>query len=87
LRVFNFKSYRGHQVIGPFKTFTCVIGPNGAGKSNLMDTISFVLRVKSSPLRSGQLKDLIYLGQELGGDDGADEAADDDDDAGEGDAD
>jgi structural maintenance of chromosome 1 len=28
----NFKSYMGHQVIGPFSDFTAVIGPNGAGK-------------------------------------------------------
>ncbi|KAI6108622.1 RecF/RecN/SMC [Pisolithus croceorrhizus] len=54
----NFKSYRGHQIIGPFKHFTSVIGPNGAGKSNLMDAISFVLGVKSAQLRSSQLKDL-----------------------------
>ncbi|KAF9934466.1 Structural maintenance of chromosomes protein 1 [Linnemannia zychae] len=56
----NFKSYKGHQTIGPFKDFTCIIGPNGAGKSNLMDAISFVLGVKSSHLRSSQLKELIY---------------------------
>ncbi|EJU02332.1 condensin complex subunit SMC1 [Dacryopinax primogenitus] len=76
IEVFNFKSYRRHQVIGPFKTFTCVIGPNGAGKSNLMDAISFVLGVKSSHLRSGQLKDLIYRGRKLGREDGAEEAED-----------
>ncbi|KAF9905566.1 Structural maintenance of chromosomes protein 1 [Lobosporangium transversale] len=56
----NFKSYKGHQTIGPFHDFTCVIGPNGAGKSNLMDAISFVLGVKSSQLRSSQLRELIY---------------------------
>ncbi|KAK3837924.1 MAG: condensin complex subunit SMC1 [Linnemannia elongata] len=56
----NFKSYKGHQTIGPFNDFTCVIGPNGAGKSNLMDAISFVLGVKSSQLRSSQLRELIY---------------------------
>ncbi|KAF9100480.1 Structural maintenance of chromosomes protein 1 [Mortierella sp. GBA35] len=56
----NFKSYKGHQTIGPFLDFTCVIGPNGAGKSNLMDAISFVLGVKSSQLRSSQLRELIY---------------------------
>ncbi|KAF8840540.1 RecF/RecN/SMC protein [Paxillus ammoniavirescens] len=61
----NFKSYRGHQVIGPFKNFTSVIGPNGAGKSNLMDAISFVLGVKSAQLRSSQLKDLVYRGRRL----------------------
>ncbi|KAG0053365.1 Structural maintenance of chromosomes protein 1 [Gryganskiella cystojenkinii] len=56
----NFKSYKGHQTIGPFNDFTCVIGPNGAGKSNLMDAISFVLGVKSAQLRSSQLRELIY---------------------------
>lgn len=56
----DFKSYRGHTVLGPFKPFTCVIGPNGAGKSNLFDAISFVLGVRSAHLRSSQLKDLIY---------------------------
>ncbi|KAJ3214675.1 Structural maintenance of chromosomes protein 1 [Dinochytrium kinnereticum] len=60
LEVDNFKSYRGHQIIGPFDNFTSIIGPNGSGKSNLMDAISFVLGVKSSHLRSSQLKDLIY---------------------------
>lgn len=43
LEVDNFKSYKGFQVIGPFKDFTAIIGPNGAGKSNLMDAISFVV--------------------------------------------
>ncbi|CAI9278220.1 unnamed protein product [Lactuca saligna] len=56
----NFKSYKGHQVIGPFFDFTAIIGPNGSGKSNLMDAISFVLGVRTSQLRGGQLKDLIY---------------------------
>jgi len=27
----NFKSYKGHQTIGPFYNFTSIIGPNGAG--------------------------------------------------------
>jgi len=43
LEVENFKSYKGHQQIGPFKNFTAIVGPNGSGKSNLMDAISFVL--------------------------------------------
>lgn len=51
LEVFNFKSYKGKQLIGPFKDFTAVIGPNGAGKSNLMDAISFVLGIGSRHLR------------------------------------
>lgn len=29
----NFKSYRGHVLVGPLKQFTAVIGPNGSGKS------------------------------------------------------
>ncbi|CAG8779525.1 4083_t:CDS:10, partial [Gigaspora margarita] len=60
LELENFKSYKGHQTIGPFHNFTSVIGPNGAGKSNLMDAISFVLGIKSAQLRSSQLRDLIY---------------------------
>ncbi|KAK4795735.1 hypothetical protein SAY86_028061 [Trapa natans] len=60
LELENFKSYKGHQVIGPFYEFTAIIGPNGAGKSNLMDAISFVLGVRTGQLRGAQLKDLIY---------------------------
>jgi structural maintenance of chromosome 1 len=96
IEVSDFKSYRGHQTIGPFKNFTSVIGPNGAGKSNLMDAISFVLGVKSAQLRSSQLKDLVYRGRRLGkagiegeedepdADEGANE--DEDEDEGEGSA-
>lgn len=32
LDVENFKSWRGKQVIGPFKRFNCIIGTNGSGK-------------------------------------------------------
>ncbi|XLR10388.1 hypothetical protein HN51_047023 [Arachis hypogaea] len=60
LEMENFKSYKGHQVIGPFFDFTAIIGPNGAGKSNLMDAISFVLGVRTGQLRGAQLRDLIY---------------------------
>ncbi|SCZ98517.1 BZ3500_MvSof-1268-A1-R1_Chr3-1g05436 [Microbotryum saponariae] len=60
LELYNFKSYKGRVILGPFHSFTAVIGPNGAGKSNLMDAISFVLGVRSSSLRSSALKDLIY---------------------------
>lgn len=59
IEVENFKSYSGHQHIGPFKDFTAVIGPNGSGKSNLMDAISFVLGVKTQQLR-GNLRELLY---------------------------
>ncbi|KAH9061732.1 cohesin complex subunit psm1 [Lactarius deliciosus] len=84
----DFKSYRGHQVIGPFKNFTSVIGPNGAGKSNLMDAISFVLGVKSAQLRSSQLRDLVYRGRRLARDNGEGtsqpDPEDEDEDEGEG---
>ncbi|ESN94054.1 hypothetical protein HELRODRAFT_187454 [Helobdella robusta] len=56
----NFKSYKGKQLIGPFKNFTAIIGPNGTGKSNLMDAISFVLGEKTSNLRVKKLSDLIH---------------------------
>ena len=76
IEVCDFKSYRGHQIIGPFRNFTSVIGPNGAGKSNLMDAISFVLGVKSAQLRSSQLKDLVYRGRRLGNGSGGSEGSD-----------
>ncbi|GJN89317.1 hypothetical protein Rhopal_002297-T1 [Rhodotorula paludigena] len=97
LELYNFKSYRGRQTIGPFHSFTAVIGPNGAGKSNLMDAISFVLGVRSASLRSTALKDLIYRsgrkrkadkkgkGKAVEGDDD-DDAEDDEDEEGEHDA-
>lgn len=70
LEVENFKSYRGHQVIGPFKSFSAVIGPNGSGKSNLMDAISYVLGVRSAQLRSSNIKDVVFRGRRMeGGDD------------------
>lgn len=88
IEVCDFKSYRGHQTIGPFRNFTSVIGPNGAGKSNLMDAISFVLGVKSAQLRSSQLKDLVYRGRRLArnpdGEDGGQAPPEDDDEEGEG---
>lgn len=31
LELQDFKTYKGHQIIGPFRQFTAVIGPNGAG--------------------------------------------------------
>lgn len=64
LELHNFKSYKGTTSIG-FGTscFTSIIGPNGAGKSNMMDAISFVLGVKSSQLRSQNMRDLIYRGR------------------------
>uniref|UniRef100_H2ZU93 Structural maintenance of chromosomes protein n=1 Tax=Latimeria chalumnae TaxID=7897 RepID=H2ZU93_LATCH len=60
IEIENFKSYKGKQIIGPFRKFTAIIGPNGSGKSNLMDAISFVLGEKTSNLRVKTLKDLIH---------------------------
>jgi structural maintenance of chromosome 1 len=60
IEVENFKSYKGHQLIGPFRDFTAVVGPNGSGKSNLMDAISFVVGLKTAQLR-GSLQELVYL--------------------------
>ncbi|BFZ60721.1 Structural maintenance of chromosomes protein 1 [Saitoella coloradoensis] len=83
IELLNFKSYKGHQTIGPFHDFTSIIGPNGAGKSNLMDAISFVLGIKSSHLRSSHLKDLIYRGRTMAGEEEAEQegqGGDDDDD-------
>jgi len=82
LELENFKSYKGHQIIGPFYNFSCIIGPNGAGKSNLMDAISFVLGVKSSQLRSSHLKDLIYRGGAINAVDGPGESNSEPDKAG-----
>jgi len=56
---------------------------NETGKSNLMDAISFVLGIKSSQLRSSQLRDLIYRGRilkESNGINGRDEDGEYDDD-------
>lgn len=64
LELNNFKSYRGLVSVGfGSSNFTSIIGPNGSGKSNMMDAISFVLGVRSSRLRSSQLRDLIYKGK------------------------
>ncbi|XP_007953833.1 structural maintenance of chromosomes protein 1B [Orycteropus afer afer] len=60
LLVENFKSWRGHQIIGPFKRFTCIIGPNGSGKSNVMDALSFVMGEKIANLRVKNIQELIH---------------------------
>lgn len=70
IELHNFKSYRDtHRVELGDSTFAAIIGPNGSGKSNMMDAISFVLGVRSSQLRSAQLKDLIYRGRIMRGED------------------
>ncbi len=48
LELENFKSYKGHQLIGPFKAFTCIIGPNGAGMP-LPPLLSSVFPIATPP--------------------------------------
>lgn len=57
--LFNFKSYSGHHIIGPFTNVTAIIGPNGSGKSNLMEAISFSLCMKSDKLRAKNIGSLV----------------------------
>ncbi|XP_041111222.1 structural maintenance of chromosomes protein 1B isoform X2 [Polyodon spathula] len=56
----NFKSWRGRQIIGPFKRFNCIIGTNGSGKSNVMDALSFVMGERAVNLRVKHTRDLIH---------------------------
>ncbi|XP_043943168.1 structural maintenance of chromosomes protein 1B [Protopterus annectens] len=60
LEIENFKSWRGRQVIGPFKRFNCIIGPNGSGKSNVMDALSFAMAERTAHLRVKHVRDLIH---------------------------
>ncbi|XP_072452712.1 structural maintenance of chromosomes protein 1B isoform X3 [Notamacropus eugenii] len=60
LLVENFKSWRGRQVLGPFRGFTCIVGPNGSGKSNVMDALSFVMGERPGQLRVRSLQELIH---------------------------
>ena len=39
LKAYNFKSFHGEILVGPFKSFSALIGPNGSGKSNTMDAV------------------------------------------------
>ncbi|KAM8979654.1 LOW QUALITY PROTEIN: structural maintenance of chromosomes protein 1B [Sarcophilus harrisii] len=54
------RSWRGHQVLGPFRNFTCIVGPNGSGKSNVMDALSFVRGEKPNNLRVKTVQELIH---------------------------
>ncbi|XP_023289766.1 structural maintenance of chromosomes protein 1A [Orussus abietinus] len=65
IEIINFKSYKGHVLVGPFRQFSAVIGPNGTGKSNFVDAISFVMGEKAFNLRVKNLGELIY-GASLG---------------------
>ena len=58
---FNFKSYAGRQVLGPFhKSFTSIIGPNGSGKSNVIDSMLFVFGYRAQKIRSKSVAVLIH---------------------------
>ncbi|KAL0233717.1 hypothetical protein PCE1_002225 [Barthelona sp. PCE] len=61
VEVFNFKSYAGHRVIGPFdKRFTSIIGPNGSGKSNILDALLFAFGYSASRLRLKRVGELVH---------------------------
>lgn len=47
IEVENYKSYKGKQLIGPFKNFTAVIGPNGSGNSYFHVNILHLKDIKS----------------------------------------
>ena len=51
LEILNFKSFRCHQIVGPFKDFAAIVDANRAGRTDLADAISFVLGVRSFQLR------------------------------------
>uniref|UniRef100_A0A3B3R4P6 Structural maintenance of chromosomes 1B n=1 Tax=Paramormyrops kingsleyae TaxID=1676925 RepID=A0A3B3R4P6_9TELE len=69
VEVENFKSWRGKQVLGPFKQFTCIIGTNGS-KSNVMDALGFVMGERAAALRVRQARELIcgaHVGRPVAG--------------------
>lgn len=58
---YNFKSYAGRQVLGPFhKSFSSIIGPNGSGKSNVIDSMLFVFGYRAHKIRSKKISVLIH---------------------------
>lgn len=63
IRIYNFKSFKGHHTISEIDNhFTAIVGPNGSGKSNIIDSILFVLGFKAKKMRHAILKDLITAG-------------------------
>ncbi|XP_064456079.1 structural maintenance of chromosomes protein 4-like isoform X2 [Ornithodoros turicata] len=58
---YNFKSYAGKRVLGPFhKNFTAIVGPNGSGKSNVIDSMLFVFGYRAQKIRSKKVGVLIH---------------------------
>ena len=61
IEVYNFKSYAGKKIIGPFhKRFTAVVGPNGSGKSNTIESLLFIFGKRATWMRLKKLKELIH---------------------------
>lgn len=61
MKLHNFKSYAGTQMIGPFhKSFSAVVGPNGSGKSNVIDALLFVFGYRANKMRQAKLSELIH---------------------------
>uniref|UniRef100_A0A182J7N8 Structural maintenance of chromosomes protein n=1 Tax=Anopheles atroparvus TaxID=41427 RepID=A0A182J7N8_ANOAO len=58
---YNFKSYAGHVMLGPFhQRFSSIIGPNGSGKSNVIDSMLFVFGYRAQKIRSKKLSVLLH---------------------------
>lgn len=72
IEIFNFKSFEGHHIVGPFLNFTAVVGPNGGGKtlqltlnsslgkSNILDAIAFGLMLRHISKKHKHMRELIY---------------------------
>ncbi|XP_061390983.1 structural maintenance of chromosomes protein 4 [Musca vetustissima] len=58
---YNFKSYAGKVVLGPFHhCFTAIIGPNGSGKSNVIDSMLFVFGYRANKIRCKKISTLLH---------------------------
>lgn len=60
LEILNFKSFKCHQVPGPFHNFAAVVAAHKGGRAELVDAISFVLGVRSFQLREVQQGNSFY---------------------------
>eukprot|EP00923_Selenidium_pygospionis_P003934 GHVN01006262.1.p1 GENE.GHVN01006262.1~~GHVN01006262.1.p1 ORF type:complete len:1196 (+),score=302.88 GHVN01006262.1:281-3868(+) len=58
----GFKSYATKTVVGPFhRQFNAITGLNGTGKSNILDSICFVMGIKSlAQMRVSKVDELVY---------------------------
>eukprot|EP00915_Cephaloidophora_sp_WS-2016_P005182 GHVH01006881.1.p1 GENE.GHVH01006881.1~~GHVH01006881.1.p1 ORF type:complete len:1247 (-),score=253.27 GHVH01006881.1:3313-6948(-) len=64
----GFKSYGQEVVVGDFAPqFNAITGLNGSGKSNILDSICYVMALKSlQQMRVGKLDDLVYKSGQAG---------------------